>query len=87
MYFTYCQFWLVVVAKAFYRDLIKQEEHTWAKTPRFKPCEAGFIGHKPDMGPPEHVLSSTALVAKKAGLRRLAMFLIAWILKLQSFKN
>lgn len=35
MYLTYCQLWLVVVARAFYKDVIKKERMTWAKTVRF----------------------------------------------------
>lgn len=35
MYFTYCQLWLYVVARAFYLDVIKREKQTWAKTVRF----------------------------------------------------
>jgi hypothetical protein len=36
MYLTYCQLWLVVVARAFYLDVIKKEGMTWAKTVRFQ---------------------------------------------------
>jgi cellulose synthase/poly-beta-1,6-N-acetylglucosamine synthase-like glycosyltransferase len=35
MYLLYCQLWLVVVAKAFYMDVIRKEGMTWAKTVRF----------------------------------------------------
>lgn len=35
MYLWYCQLWLVVVARAFYMDVIRKERMTWAKTPRF----------------------------------------------------
>jgi cellulose synthase/poly-beta-1,6-N-acetylglucosamine synthase-like glycosyltransferase len=35
MYLVYCQFWLVVVANAFYLDVIKKEGMSWAKTVRF----------------------------------------------------
>lgn len=87
MYFTYCQFWLVVVAMAFHRDLIRKEAHTWAKTPRFKPCEADLIGNEPVMAPTEPVIGSTGLEAEKTGLIRFKMFLIAWILKLLSFTS
>jgi cellulose synthase/poly-beta-1,6-N-acetylglucosamine synthase-like glycosyltransferase len=36
MYFTYCQLWIVVVAKAFYLDIVKKEQRVWVKTVRFK---------------------------------------------------
>ncbi|MFZ1729583.1 MAG: glycosyltransferase family 2 protein [Bacteroidota bacterium] len=36
MYLTYCQLWLVVVGIAFYKDVIKKEQMSWAKTKRFK---------------------------------------------------
>lgn len=35
MYFTYCQFWIYIVGKAIYLDLIKREKQTWVKTVRF----------------------------------------------------
>lgn len=35
MYFTYCQFWILVMFKAFYLDRIRKESHTWDKTVRF----------------------------------------------------
>jgi cellulose synthase/poly-beta-1,6-N-acetylglucosamine synthase-like glycosyltransferase len=35
MYFTYCQFWIYLVLKAFYLDYIKREKRTWDKTVRF----------------------------------------------------
>jgi len=35
MYFTYCQFWIYLVVKAFYLDYIKKERRTWDKTARF----------------------------------------------------
>ncbi len=35
MYFTYCQLWIVVVAKAFYLDVILKEKRVWVKTIRF----------------------------------------------------
>ncbi len=35
MYFTYCQFWIYIVGKAVYLDIIKKERHTWEKTIRF----------------------------------------------------
>jgi cellulose synthase/poly-beta-1,6-N-acetylglucosamine synthase-like glycosyltransferase len=34
-YFTYCQLWLVVVARALWLDVIKRERRTWVKTIRF----------------------------------------------------
>ncbi|MBE0644623.1 MAG: glycosyltransferase family 2 protein [Bacteroidetes bacterium] len=36
MYLTYCQLWLVVVGLAFYKDVIRKESMSWAKTRRFK---------------------------------------------------
>ncbi len=35
MYFTYCQFWIYIVGKAIYLDVIKKEKRTWVKTVRF----------------------------------------------------
>jgi cellulose synthase/poly-beta-1,6-N-acetylglucosamine synthase-like glycosyltransferase len=35
MYFTYCQFWIYIVGKAIYLDVIKKEKQTWVKTVRF----------------------------------------------------
>jgi cellulose synthase/poly-beta-1,6-N-acetylglucosamine synthase-like glycosyltransferase len=35
MYFTYCQFWIYIVGKAIYLDLVKREKQTWVKTVRF----------------------------------------------------
>ncbi|MBV9080173.1 MAG: glycosyltransferase family 2 protein [Elusimicrobia bacterium] len=35
-YFTYCQLWPIVVARAFYLEYIKKEERKWDKTKRFK---------------------------------------------------
>jgi cellulose synthase/poly-beta-1,6-N-acetylglucosamine synthase-like glycosyltransferase len=35
MYFTYCQFWIYIVGRAFYLDVIKREKRTWVKTVRF----------------------------------------------------
>ncbi len=35
MYFTYCQFWIYIVGKAIYLDVIKKEKRTWDKTIRF----------------------------------------------------
>jgi cellulose synthase/poly-beta-1,6-N-acetylglucosamine synthase-like glycosyltransferase len=36
MYFTYCQLWPLVVAKAFYAEFVQKGERKWAKTRRFK---------------------------------------------------
>lgn len=35
MYFTYCQFWIYVILKAFYVEYIKKEKRKWDKTVRF----------------------------------------------------
>ncbi len=35
MYFTYCQLWPLVVAKAFYLEYIRKGARTWSKTKRF----------------------------------------------------
>jgi cellulose synthase/poly-beta-1,6-N-acetylglucosamine synthase-like glycosyltransferase len=35
MYFSYCQFWIYIVGKAIYLDVIKKEKRTWDKTIRF----------------------------------------------------
>jgi cellulose synthase/poly-beta-1,6-N-acetylglucosamine synthase-like glycosyltransferase len=35
MYFTYCQFWIYIVGKAIYLDVVKREKRTWVKTVRF----------------------------------------------------
>ncbi len=45
MYFTYCQFWIYIVGKALYLDLIKREKRTWVKTVRFS------LGAEPPPGP------------------------------------
>jgi cellulose synthase/poly-beta-1,6-N-acetylglucosamine synthase-like glycosyltransferase len=34
-YFTYCQLWIVVVARALWLDFVKREKRTWVKTVRF----------------------------------------------------
>jgi len=34
-YFTYCQLWIVVVARALWLDVVKRERQTWVKTVRF----------------------------------------------------
>lgn len=36
MYFTYCQLWIYVVAKAFYLDFVRKEKRVWVKTIRFE---------------------------------------------------
>lgn len=36
MYFSYCQLWLFIVARAFYLELVKKEKPTWVKTVRFR---------------------------------------------------
>ncbi len=36
MYFTYCQFWIYIVGKAIYLDVVKKEKRTWVKTVRFE---------------------------------------------------
>jgi len=35
-YFTYCQLWLVVVARALWLDVVRGERRTWVKTVRFE---------------------------------------------------
>jgi cellulose synthase/poly-beta-1,6-N-acetylglucosamine synthase-like glycosyltransferase len=35
-YFTYCQLWILVVAKALWLDFVKREKQTWVKTLRFE---------------------------------------------------
>jgi cellulose synthase/poly-beta-1,6-N-acetylglucosamine synthase-like glycosyltransferase len=35
-YFTYCQLWILVVAKALWLDLVRRERRTWVKTVRFE---------------------------------------------------
>jgi cellulose synthase/poly-beta-1,6-N-acetylglucosamine synthase-like glycosyltransferase len=35
MYFTYCQFWIYIILRAFYLENIKREKHHWDKTVRF----------------------------------------------------
>jgi cellulose synthase/poly-beta-1,6-N-acetylglucosamine synthase-like glycosyltransferase len=35
-YFTYCQFWILVVLKAAYDDYVLKREHVWVKTQRFR---------------------------------------------------
>ncbi len=42
MYFTYCQAWLYVCAKAHYLDVVRQERLRWEKTVRVpRPAQAG----------------------------------------------
>ncbi len=36
MYFTYCQFWIYVMLRAFYLENIRKAEHQWDKTVRFE---------------------------------------------------
>ncbi len=36
MYFTYCQLWIPLVAKAFYDDFVARRPMKWAKTERFE---------------------------------------------------
>jgi cellulose synthase/poly-beta-1,6-N-acetylglucosamine synthase-like glycosyltransferase len=36
MYFTYCQFWIYVMLRAFYLENIKKAAHQWDKTVRFE---------------------------------------------------
>jgi cellulose synthase/poly-beta-1,6-N-acetylglucosamine synthase-like glycosyltransferase len=40
-YFTYCQLWLVVVARALWLDLVRRQGRTWVKTVRFDRDPAG----------------------------------------------
>ncbi len=40
-YFTYCQLWIVVVARALWLDLVRRETRTWVKTVRFDRGPAG----------------------------------------------
>jgi len=35
-YFTYCQLWIVVVARALWMDVVTREKQTWVKTLRFE---------------------------------------------------
>ncbi|MCU0243054.1 MAG: glycosyltransferase, partial [Vicinamibacteria bacterium] len=39
-YFTYCQFWIVVVARALWADVVRRKKQTWVKTIRFDPTAA-----------------------------------------------
>ncbi len=41
MYFTYCQLWIPVVARAFYDDFILRKPARWAKTERFEVSASG----------------------------------------------
>ena len=41
MYFSYCQLWLFVVARAFYLGLVMKEKRTWVKTVRSGPNPEG----------------------------------------------
>ncbi len=40
MYFTYCQLWMFIVARAFWFDTIRRQKQTWDKTVRFQTPEA-----------------------------------------------
>jgi cellulose synthase/poly-beta-1,6-N-acetylglucosamine synthase-like glycosyltransferase len=40
MYFTYCQLWIPVVARAFFDDFISRRPAKWAKTRRFQVMES-----------------------------------------------
>ncbi len=35
MYLTYCQFWIYIVLKGLYLDIVRKEERVWVKTIRF----------------------------------------------------
>ncbi|MFI5167859.1 MAG: glycosyltransferase [Thermoanaerobaculales bacterium] len=35
-YFTYCQLWIVVVARALWLDFVRRDKQTWVKTVRFE---------------------------------------------------
>lgn len=41
IYLTYCQFWIYVVLKGLYLDLIKKQERVWVKTIRFDASTEG----------------------------------------------
>jgi len=43
MYFTYCQVWVYVCAKAHYLDLVRQERLRWEKTLRVPESEQGAV--------------------------------------------
>lgn len=43
MYFTYCQVWVYVCAKAHYLDLVRQERLRWEKTVRVPGSEQGAV--------------------------------------------
>ncbi len=53
MYFSYCQFWIYIVGKAIYLDVIKKEKRTWDKTIRFdrNPLLAKGAGTPPSPTP------------------------------------
>ena len=52
MYFTYCQFWIYIVGKAIYLDVIKKEKRTWVKTVRFDVGPASGNTAEPVPKPP-----------------------------------
>jgi hypothetical protein len=55
MYFTYCQMWIPLVAKAFWDDFIVRKPMRWAKTERFDVVEeAAAIVPSNTMEPPAH---------------------------------
>jgi hypothetical protein len=41
MYFSYCQFWIYIVLKAWYLDYVKKEKKIWDKTERFDVSPGG----------------------------------------------
>jgi cellulose synthase/poly-beta-1,6-N-acetylglucosamine synthase-like glycosyltransferase len=43
-YFSYCQLWILVVGKALYLDVVRREQQTWVKTPRFLRAPASRQG-------------------------------------------
>ncbi len=43
MYFSYCQFWVYVVLKAWYVEYIKKDEKIWVKTERFDVPKGGKV--------------------------------------------
>jgi len=83
MYFTYCQFWLIIVARALYLDLIKKEKHTWVKTARFKLSRSDMITGAPVLtsARSDHQSGGSVAGGGKTGFRRVSMALIAAIFK------
>ncbi len=43
MYFSYCQFWVYVVLKAWYLEYVKKEKKIWVKTRRFGVPKGGSV--------------------------------------------